>query len=205
MLPESLKEHATASAVEAFDLAAVLTGKCDRGELTLEIAAGKIVAVCGFLKQELRFVRLSTLTGVDRYPSEPRFEVVYHLHSLERNERLRLKCRLPGADPEIDSVTAVWRGANWSEREAFDLFGILFRGHPDLRRILTDYGFVGHPFRKDFPLIGNVEVRYDPEKRRVVYQPVTIEPRVLVPKVIRHDNRYDPALTNAPVPKGERL
>src|SRR6266436_6732905 len=88
---------------------------------------------------------------------------------------------------------------DWFERETFDLFGILFRGHPDLRRLLTDYGFIGHPFRKDFPLSGNVEVRYDPEKGRVVYQPVSIDPRVLVPKVIRHDNRYDPALTNAPV------
>jgi NADH-quinone oxidoreductase subunit C len=155
MLPESLKEHATASAVEAFDLAAVLTGKCDRGELTLEIAAGKIVAVCGFLKQELRFVRLSTLTGVDRYPSEPRFEVVYHLHSLERNERLRLKCRLPGADPEIDSVTAVWRGANWSEREAFDLFGIRFRNHPDLRRIMLPDDWQGNPLRKDYNVMGD--------------------------------------------------
>ena len=95
--------------------------------------------------------------------------------------------------PAVDSVTGIWASADWFEREAFDLFGIMFRGHPDLRRILTDYGFIGHPFRKDFPLIGNVEVRYDPEKRRVVYQPVTIEPRVLVPKVIRHDNRYNPA------------
>ena len=103
--------------------------------------------------------------------------------------------------PSIDSVVDVWAAANWFEREAFDLFGILFRGHPDLRRILTDYGFIGHPFRKDFPLIGNVEVRYDPEKERVVYQPVSIEPRVLVPKVIRHDNRYEPALKDAQVPR----
>ena len=97
-------------------------------------------------------------------------------------------------DPIIDSVVDVWPGANWFEREAFDLFGILFTGHPDLRRILTDYGFIGHPFRKDFPLIGNVEVRYDADKQRVVYEPVSIEPRTLVPKVIRDDNRYDPAL-----------
>ena len=98
----------------------------------------------------------------------------------------------------LPSVVDVWSGANWFEREAFDLFGILFRGHPDLRRILTDYGFVGHPFRKDFPLIGNVEVRYDPELGRVVYEPVSIEPRTLVPKVIRDDNRYDPVLREAP-------
>jgi NADH-quinone oxidoreductase subunit C len=116
------------------------------------------------------------------------------------NQRLRLRVFCPDDDaPMVDSVTDIWAGANWFEREAFDLFGILFKGHPDLRRLLTDYGFIGHPFRKDFPLSGNVEVRYDPEKGRVVYQPVTIDPRVLVPKVIRHDNRYDPALTNATV------
>ncbi|HVS25215.1 MAG TPA: NADH-quinone oxidoreductase subunit C, partial [Gammaproteobacteria bacterium] len=100
-------------------------------------------------------------------------------------------------DPIIDSVVDVWPGANWFEREAFDLFGILFTGHPDLRRILTDYGFIGHPFRKDFPLIGNVEVRYDPVKGRVVYEPVSIEPRTLVPKVIRSDNRYQPDLKDS--------
>ena len=99
--------------------------------------------------------------------------------------------------PIVDSVTGIWSSANWFERETFDLFGILFRDHPDLRRLLTDYGFIGHPFRKDFPLTGNVEVRYDPSKGRVVYQPVSIEPRVLVPKVIRHDNRYDAQLTSA--------
>jgi NADH-quinone oxidoreductase subunit C len=102
----------------------------------------------------------------------------------------------------VDSLCGVWASANWFEREAFDLFGVMFRGHPDLRRLLTDYGFIGHPFRKDFPISGHVEVRYDPEKRRVVYQPVTIEPRVLVPKVIRRDNRYDPQLTNAAVYRG---
>ena len=129
-----------------------------------------------------------------------RFAVVYHLLSISLNQRLRLRVFCPDeAEPMVDSVTDIWAGANWFERETFDLFGIMFRGHPDLRRLLTDYGFIGHPFRKDFPLSGNVEVRYDPEKSRVVYQPVTIEPRVLVPKVIRHDNRYDPALTNAPV------
>jgi NADH-quinone oxidoreductase subunit C len=133
-------------------------------------------------------------------PPGRRFAVIYHLLSISLNQRLRLRVYCTDDEqPMVDSVTGIWAGANWFEREAFDLFGILFKGHPDLRRLLTDYGFIGHPFRKDFPLSGNVEVRYDPEKGRVVYQPVTIDPRVLVPKVIRHDNRYDPQLTNAPV------
>jgi NADH-quinone oxidoreductase subunit C len=134
-----------------------------------------------------------------------RFAVVYHLLSISLNQRLRLRVFCAGdAEPMVDSVTGIWAGVDWFERETFDMFGILFKGHPDLRRLLTDYGFIGHPFRKDFPLSGNVEVRYDPEKGRVVYQPVTIDPRVLVPKVIRHDNRYDPQLTNAPVgPEGK--
>ena len=131
--------------------------------------------------------------------AEPRFAVVYHLLSVAHNRRLRLRCWCePGEPPLIDSVVDVWKAADWYEREAFDLFGILFRGHPDLRRILTDYGFVGHPFRKDFPLIGNVEVRYDPDKGRVVYEPVAIEPRTLVPRVIRDDNRYEAALKDPP-------
>jgi NADH-quinone oxidoreductase subunit C len=130
---------------------------------------------------------------------EDRFAVVYHLLSVSRNWRVRLRCYcIEGEPPMLDSVAGLWASANWYEREAFDLFGILFRGHPDLRRILTDYGFIGHPFRKDFPLSGNVEVRYDPEKRRVVYEPVSIEPRVVVPKVIRDDNRYDPVLREVP-------
>jgi NADH-quinone oxidoreductase subunit C len=125
-----------------------------------------------------------------------RFAVVYQLLSVSMNQRLRVRVFCPDDEqPVVDTVCDVWSGANWFEREAFDLFGIFFRDHPDLRRLLTDYGFIGHPFRKDFPLIGNVEVRYDPEKRRVVYQPVSIEARVLVPKVIRHDNRYDAQLT----------
>ncbi|MCB1623490.1 MAG: NADH-quinone oxidoreductase subunit C [Pseudomonadales bacterium] len=129
-----------------------------------------------------------------------RFAVAYHLLSITHNVRLRLRARcIDAEDPMIDSLVDIWPSANWFEREAFDLFGILFSGHPDLRRILTDYGFIGHPFRKDFPLIGNVEVRYDPEQRRVIYEPVSIEPRTLVPKVIRHDSRYDPALTSATV------
>ena len=116
-----------------------------------------------------------------------RFAVAYHLLSVENNCRLRVKVYLNEDEPMVDSVVGVWAGANWFEREAFDLYGIMFSGHPDLRRLLTDYGFIGHPFRKDFPLIGNVEMRYDAEKRRVVYEPVSIEPRTLVPKVIRDD------------------
>ncbi|QIK37161.1 NADH-quinone oxidoreductase subunit C [Caldichromatium japonicum] len=119
-----------------------------------------------------------------------RFAVVVHLLSLSHNWRLRLRAYLRADEPIIDSLVEVWDAANWFEREAFDLFGILFRNHPDLRRILTDYGFVGHPFRKDFPLSGHVEMRYDPELGRVVYEPVSIEPRVLVPRVIRADARY---------------
>jgi len=134
--------------------------------------------------------------GGARVPHDgARFAVAYQLLSVTNNQRLRLRARCEDAeDPLIDSVVEIWAGANWFEREAFDLFGILFTGHPDLRRILTDYGFIGHPFRKDFPLIGNVEVRYDADKQRVVYEPVTIENRTLVPKVIRDDNRYDAAL-----------
>jgi len=133
-------------------------------------------------------------------PDAPgRFAVVYNLLSIAHNQRVRLSVKCPDtAEPLIDSVVDIWASANWFEREAFDLFGILFRGHPDLRRILTDYGFIGHPFRKDFPLSGNVEVQYDPDKGRVVYQPVSIAPRVLVPKVIRHDHRYEPALRDTP-------
>ena len=138
---------------------------------------------------------------VDTQDLDGRFAVVYHLLSLQHNERLRVRCRLSGQPPRVASVTPLWAGANWFEREAFDLFGILFDGHPDLRRILTDYGFIGHPFRKDFPLEGNVEARYDPAQGRVVYQPVSISNRVLTPRTIRHDNRYAgaaPAAQNEP-------
>ena len=152
----------------------------------------------------------STATGFSRgvnrineQISEPkiaRFAVTYQLLSITNNWRLRLRCfTSEGEPPVIDSVVEVWAAANWYEREAFDLFGIMFRNHPDLRRLLTDYGFIGHPFRKDFPLIGNVEVKYDEAKGRVVYQPVSIEPRTLVPRVIREDNRYDPVLQEVPV------
>jgi NADH-quinone oxidoreductase subunit C len=125
--------------------------------------------------------------------------VVSQLLSITHNQRLRMRVWCEELeDPVVDSLTGIWASAEWYEREAFDLFGILFRGHPDLRRILTDYGFIGNPFRKDFPLSGNVEVRYDPQLKRVVYEPVSIEPRTLVPRVIRHDNRYDPALHDLP-------
>lgn len=141
-----------------------------------------------------RAVRRPSTAGAAPAPESPaargRFGVVAHLLSVKNNQRLRIRAHLPEDFPAIATLTGVWASADWYEREAFDLFGILFDGHPDLRRILTDYGFVGHPFRKDFPLEGYVEVRYDPEQGRVVYQPVTIENRVLVPRVIREDNRW---------------
>ena len=122
--------------------------------------------------------------------NKPRFAVVYHLLSTSKNHRLRLKVFLDESHLIIPSVHEIWKGANWFEREAYDLYGVLFDGHPDLRRILTDYGFIGHPFRKDFPISGHVEMRYDAHLQQVIYEPVDIEPRVLVPKVIRDDNRY---------------
>jgi NADH-quinone oxidoreductase subunit C len=142
-------------------------------------------------------------SAAEEHPAEPtaayrpprRFAVAYHLLSIRHNRRLRLKAFCEDdTRPKLPSVTGIWASADWYEREAFDLFGILFHGHPDLRRLLTDYGFIGHPFRKDFPLIGTVEMRYDPERGRVVYEPVQIEPRTLVPKVIRDDARYEPAI-----------
>jgi NADH-quinone oxidoreductase subunit C len=134
----------------------------------------------------LRFGDTASAAVLDK----PRFAVVYHLLSLENQARLRVKTWLSNAPmPQVPSVCDIYPSANWYEREAFDLFGIIFTGHPDLRRILTDYGFIGHPFRKDFPLIGQVEMRYDPEQKRVIYQPVSIEPRVLVPRVVRQDHR----------------
>ncbi len=155
MLPDNLQERAVAAAIDAFDADAITGGRVDRNELTIEIASPKIVSVCGFLKYDQGFVRLSSVTGVDRYPVEPRFEVVYHLHSIDRNDRLRLKCRLPSVDPVIESVTSVWRSANWYERETFDLFGIQFINHPDLRRIMMPEDWKGHPLRKDYPVTGS--------------------------------------------------
>ncbi len=153
----------------------------------------------GFSRARIAPAPAEEHTPPPRPAAGARFAVVYHLLSVSNNQRIRMRVKCESdAEPMVDSVVGVWASANWFEREAFDLFGVTFRDHPDLRRILTDYGFVGHPFRKDFPLIGNVEVRYDEEKKRVVYQPVSIEPRVLVPRVIRDDNRYNPALKDAP-------
>ena len=144
---------------------------------------------------EAHFAAATDVDGEPVKAPSRRFAVVYHLLSIRNNTRLRLVSYCEDDEyPMIDSVVDVWSSANWFEREAFDLFGILFRGHPDLRRLLTDYGFIGHPFRKDFPLIGEVEVRYDPDRRRVVYEPVSIEPRTLVPRVIRDDHRYEPQI-----------
>jgi NADH-quinone oxidoreductase subunit C len=151
VLPESLNEFSAAVAVAD----AVVSGKHDRGELTLEIEPARIVEVCRKLKTELDFIRLSDVTAVDRYPVEPRFEVIYHLHSISRGERLRLKCRVGGQQPEIESVTGVWRSANWYEREVFDLFGVHFQNHPDLRRIMMPDHWEGHPLRKDYPITGS--------------------------------------------------
>jgi len=170
------------------------------GEVTIVVKPANLLAAAAVLRDapELRFEELIDLCGVDYSGygeggrEGPRFAVVYHLLSVARNQRLRL--RVFAADdelPVVDSVIGIWPSANWYEREAFDLYGIVFPGHPDLRRILTDYGFVGHPFRKDFPLSGNVEMRYDPDQQRVVYQPVTIEPREIVPRIVRVENYAD--------------
>ncbi len=167
------------------------------GEVTLTVAAADYLAAAQTLRDDrtLAFEQLIDLCGVDyaSYKDQPwdgpRFCVVSHLLSLEHNWRLRLKVWAPDDDlPEVSTLCDVWSGANWFEREAFDLYGIIFDGHLDLRRILTDYGFIGHPFRKDFPVSGTVEMRYDPEQKRVIYQPVTIEPREIVPRVIREDH-----------------
>ena len=166
------------------------------GEVTAVVRAEDLIAVATALRDTptLRFAQLIDLCGVDYSAyggswDKARFGVVYHLLSLEHNWRLRLRAFASDDDfPVVDSVLAVWPAANWFEREAFDLYGIIFTGHPDLRRILTDYGFIGHPFRKDFPLSGNVEMRYDPDQRRVIYQPVTIEPREITPRIIREEN-----------------
>lgn len=161
MLPEALRQVPAVAALEEWDPAAVAGGSQEHGETTLLIAPEKIRGACRLLKQLHQFVRLSSVTAVDRYLAEPRFEVVYHLHSLELNQRLRLKCSLPADKPEIDSVVEVWRSANWYEREVFDLFGVTFRGHPNLKRIMMPEDWQGHPLRKDFPVHGH---KYDYEQ-----------------------------------------
>lgn len=203
-----------------------------RGELTIEVPASKIYRVCDTLRENFKFEQLMDVAGVDylhygltewqtysatstgfdrgvepQHDAEvkwdkPRFAVVYHLLSIANNIRLRVRSFVDAEDMQIDSVVGIWASANWFEREAFDMYGILFNGHPDLRRILTDYGFIGHAFRKDFPLSGHVEVRYDQEQERVIYEPVSIEPRILVPKTIRHDNRYQEPV---PLPPKEEV
>jgi NADH-quinone oxidoreductase subunit C len=167
----------------------------DRGQLTIEVGAADLIPALTELRDEktLAFSTLLDLVGIDYegYGNTwdgPRYGVLYILISIEHNWRVRLRVFCPDDDfPAVESVIGVFPSANWYEREAFDLYGIVFRGHPDLRRILTDYGFMGHPFRKDFPVTGYVEMRYDPEQKRVIYQPVTIEPREIVPRVIRED------------------
>jgi len=169
----------------------------DRGEVTVVVPAAGLCALMRTLRDrpELRFEMLIDICGVDYSAygdgawEGPRFAAVYHLLSLAQNWRLRVRVFAPDDDfPVVPSVIDVWPAANWFEREAFDLYGIVFDGHPDLRRLLTDYGFVGHPFRKDFPLTGHVEMRYDPEQGRVIYQPVTIEPREITPRIIREEH-----------------
>jgi len=166
------------------------------GEVTVVVKAANYLAAMQTLRDDpsLRFEELIDLCGVDysEYGEGTwdglRFAVTSHLLSLEHNWRVRVRVFCPDDEmPLVESVTGIWRGANWYEREAFDLYGILFDGHGDLRRILTDYGFIGHPFRKDFPISGYVEMRYDPEQKRVIYQPVTIEPRENIPRVIREE------------------
>jgi len=184
------------------DIAAAL------GEVTLTIKAVDLSEAMTALRDrpQLRFEQLIDVCGVDygsygkaawdgapsEFGARARFATVYHLLSLANNWRLRVRAFADDDElPVIDSVINIWPSANWFEREAFDLYGIIFTGHPDLRRILTDYGFIGHPFRKDFPISGNVEMRYDPDQQRVIYQPVTIEPREIVPRVIRVENYAD--------------
>jgi NADH-quinone oxidoreductase subunit C len=172
------------------------------GELTIQVSKENLIQVCQFLKDEpeLAFDTVIDICGVDystygndtknSEKNSKRYASVYHLLSVQNNHRIRIKTWLDAEFPVVDSVVGIWSGANWFEREAFDMLGILYSGHPDLRRILTDYGFIGHPLRKDFPLVGHVEMRYDANKQRVIYEPVTLEERVNIPRVIRDDNRY---------------
>ncbi len=170
------------------------------GEITIDVPPASYVEACTVLRDapQLRFEQLMDLCVVDYLGygeglrEGPRFAVVLHLLSVSMNQRLRLRVWCSDDDmPVVASINGVWNSANWYEREAFDLYGVVFEGHEDLRRILTDYGFIGHPFRKDFPVSGTVEMRYDPEARRVIYQPVSIEPREIVPRVVREPGYGD--------------
>ena len=188
------------AALEAVLAGSVVSLVADRGEITVVVKSADWLAAARTLRDhpELRFEQLMDLCGVDYSAygdgawQGPRFAVVAHLLSMTHNWRVRVRTFAPDDGfPVVDSLTAVWPGTNWFEREAFDLYGIIFDGHADLRRILTDYGFVGHPFRKDFPLSGTVEMRYDPDQKRVIYQPVTIEPREVTPRIIREEQYGD--------------
>jgi NADH-quinone oxidoreductase subunit C len=172
------------------------------GEITVVVSAADYLAAAQTLHNDpgLDFAQLMDLCGVDYSAygegasawTGLRFAATSHLLSIERNWRVRLRVFAPDDDfPVVETLTGIWPGANWYEREAFDLFGIMFSGHPDLRRILTDYGFIGHPFRKDFPISGHVEMRYDPQQQRVIYQPVSIEPREITPRIIREEQYGD--------------
>jgi NADH-quinone oxidoreductase subunit C len=189
---ETIKDHVLAAVGER-----VVSSSTALGELTITVKPADYAATALVLRDhaDCQFGQLIDLCGVDyseykdgQYEG-PRFGVVVHLLSVTRNQRVRLKVLCADDDfPVVASVNSIWNSANWYEREAFDLYGIMFEGHEDLRRILTDYGFIGHPFRKDFPITGHVEMRYDAEQRRVVYQPVTVEPREITPRIIREDS-----------------
>jgi NADH-quinone oxidoreductase subunit C len=199
-----MNETAVSPAPEAVRdaVAAALGDKAKRvdlklGEVTVTVSAENYLEACRILRDApgCRFEQLIDVCGVDYSEYKMgdwdglRYAVVVHLLSVGLNQRVRVRVFAPDDDlPVVDSVTGLWASANWFEREAFDLYGIVFEGHADLRRILTDYGFIGHPFRKDFPVSGHVEMRYDPEKKRVIYQPVTIEPREITPRIIREEN-----------------
>lgn len=212
-------EDLSSSLQETFN-AAIQSSEISVGELSIEVSATDLLSICETLRESEKFkfemlidlcgvdyleygvsewtTSKATLTGFSRGVdktetgiwTKPRFAVVYHLLSITHNHRLRIKTFANTDPPIVPSVINIWNSANWYEREAFDLYGILFEGHPDLRRLLTDYGFIGHPFRKDFPLIGTVEMRYSAKDKRVIYEPVSIEPRTLVPKTIPVDHRY---------------
>ncbi len=174
---------------------AILAAVIALDELTITVCPKAWRVVASALRDEFGFEQLVDLCGMDysayadRVWEKPRYAAVTHLLSVQHNVRLRVKVFAADDDfPLIDSVNEIWSSANWYEREAFDLYGIVFVDHPDLRRLLTDYGFIGHPFRKDFPISGFVEMRYDPEQRRVIYQPVTIEPRENTPRIVREEN-----------------